>query len=560
MSFETLGLSADILRAVTELGYTRPTPIQRQAIPAVLQGGDLLAGAQTGTGKTAGFTLPILQMLSSRARPAAANGKRAVRALVLAPTRELAAQVEESVTQYGKYLRLSSMTVFGGVSMVPQVKQLARGVDILVATPGRLLDHMQQKTVDLSHVEILVLDEADRMLDMGFIRDIRRVLAALPAQRQNLLFSATFSDEIKQLADSLLKSPALIEVARRNTTAETVAQKIHPVDRERKRELLEHLVREHNWFQVLVFTRTKHGANRLAEQLTKGGIPALAIHGNKSQGARTRALAEFKSGTLQVLVATDIAARGIDIDQLPHVVNFDLPEVAEDYVHRIGRTGRAGANGEAVSLVCVDEHQLLAQIERLIKRSIEREVIPGFEPDPNAVPQPIRKNQNGGRGAGGGRGARAEAQPRAPREGARGGRQGAEPGGVRREGERGGERGDHRERQDPNGRNARRGGNAGSGGNATINVGNVGHVGHVGIGGQGVRQQAPKRSGDAQRTAARATPGNGVPRQGRDAHNASRGQGAGGGGERSDFGQRGPRPARRDGAGGALLMGKPKRD
>ncbi|AKM30399.1 RNA helicase [Pandoraea faecigallinarum] len=545
MSFEKLGLSADILRAVADLGYTQPTPIQLQAIPAVLQGGDLLAGAQTGTGKTAGFTLPILQMLSARARPAAANGKRPVRALVLTPTRELAAQVEESVTQYGKYLRLTSMTVFGGVSMVPQVKQLARGVDILVATPGRLLDHMQQKTVDLSGVEILVLDEADRMLDMGFIRDIRRVLAALPAQRQNLLFSATFSDEIKQLADGLLKSPALIEVARRNTTAETVAQKIHPVDRDRKRELLEHLVREHNWFQVLVFTRTKHGANRLAEQLTKSGIPALAIHGNKSQGARTRALAEFKSGTLQVLVATDIAARGIDIDQLPHVVNFDLPEVAEDYVHRIGRTGRAGANGEAVSLVCVDEHQLLQQIERLIKRTIDREVIPGFEPDPHAVAQPIRKNQQGGgrRAGGGGRGGRngggddarqSARAPREPRDGGRAPRQGVEPK-PRREGERGGRQG------------------GGNGGDA-INVGTS-------------QRQPAKRQGDAQRAPVRAVQGTGAPRQGQ---NAGRGQrnggvgggagGGGGGGERGDFAQRGPRPARRDGAGGALLMGKPKRD
>ncbi|VVE05864.1 DEAD/DEAH box helicase [Pandoraea horticolens] len=549
MSFETLGLSADILRAVADLGYTHPTPIQLQAIPAVLQGGDLLAGAQTGTGKTAGFTLPILQMLASRARPAQANGKRSVRALVLTPTRELAAQVEESVTQYGKYLRLTSMTVFGGVSMVPQVKQLARGVDILVATPGRLLDHMQQKTVDLSGVEILVLDEADRMLDMGFIRDIRRVLAVLPAQRQNLLFSATFSDEIKQLADGLLKSPALIEVARRNTTAETVAQKIHPVDRDRKRELLEHLVREHNWFQVLVFTRTKHGANRLAEQLTKGGIPALAIHGNKSQGARTRALAEFKSGTLQVLVATDIAARGIDIDQLPHVVNFDLPEVAEDYVHRIGRTGRAGANGEAVSLVCVDEHQLLTQIERLIKRTIDREVIPGFEPDPHAVAQPIRKTQQG-RGAGGRGGrsddddarqpARAPREAREPRDGGRGARNSGEPK-PRREGERGG-------RQGGNGGNG--GGKAGTG----MNAGNTG--------GAQQRQQAPKRQGDAQRAPARAAQNSATPRQGqegRNAPNAPRVQG--GGGERGDFAQqRGPRPARRDGAGGALLMGKPKRD
>ncbi|MBC8748862.1 ATP-dependent RNA helicase RhlE [Paraburkholderia sp. WC7.3g] len=395
MSFDSLGLSEPLVRAVNELGYTIPTPIQTQAIPAVLNGGDLLAGAQTGTGKTAGFTLPILQRLNSM--PPAAGGKRVVRALILTPTRELAAQVEESVRAYGKYLKLKSTVMFGGVGINPQIDALRRGVDIVVATPGRLLDHMQQKTIDLSHLEVLVLDEADRMLDMGFIHDIKRVLAKLPPKRQNLLFSATFSDEIKALADGLLDSPALIEVARRNTTAETVAQKIHPVDRDRKRELLTHLIRQHSWFQVLVFTRTKHGANRLAEQLTKDGISALAIHGNKSQSARTRALAEFKDATLQVLVATDIAARGIDIDQLPHVVNFDLPNVPEDYVHRIGRTGRAGATGEAISLVCVDELQLLKDIEKLIKRPIPQDVIAGFEPDPTAKPEPIlRRGQGGG--------------------------------------------------------------------------------------------------------------------------------------------------------------------
>jgi len=394
MSFDSLGLSEPLVRAVNELGYTTPTPIQLQAIPAVLNGGDLLAGAQTGTGKTAGFTLPILQRLTDMAP--AAGGKRVVRALILTPTRELAAQVEESVRAYGKYLKLKSTVMFGGVGINPQIDALRRGVDIVVATPGRLLDHMQQKTIDLSQLEILVLDEADRMLDMGFIHDIKRVLAKLPPKRQNLLFSATFADEIKALADSLLDSPALIEVARRNTTAETVAQKIHPVDRDKKRELLTHLIRQHNWFQVLVFTRTKHGANRLAEQLTKDGISALAIHGNKSQSARTRALAEFKDGTLQVLVATDIAARGIDIDQLPHVVNYDLPNVPEDYVHRIGRTGRAGATGEAVSLVCVDELQLLKDIEKLIKRAVPQEVIAGFEPDPNAKPEPIQRRSQGG--------------------------------------------------------------------------------------------------------------------------------------------------------------------
>jgi ATP-dependent RNA helicase RhlE len=394
MSFAELGLAEPIVRAVTENGYTQPTPIQLQAIPAVLKGGDLLAGAQTGTGKTAGFTLPMLQLLSGKNRPAA----KTVRALVLTPTRELAAQVEESVRTYGKYLSLSSAVIFGGVNINPQIQKLARGLDILVATPGRLLDLMQQGAVDLRAVEILVLDEADRMLDMGFIRDIRKVLAALPPKRQNLLFSATFSDEIKALADGLLDSPAMIEVERRNSTVEVISQKIHPVDRDKKHQLLTHLIKEHNWFQVLVFTRTKHGANKLAEQLSKADIPSLAIHGNKSQAARTRALAEFKTAELQVLVATDIAARGIDIDQLPYVVNYDLPNVPEDYVHRIGRTGRAGSTGQAVSLVCVDERNLLRDIERFIKREVPVEVIAGFEPDPNARPQPIQLRSQEHRG------------------------------------------------------------------------------------------------------------------------------------------------------------------
>jgi ATP-dependent RNA helicase RhlE len=442
MSFDSLGLSEPLVRAVNELGYTSPTPIQQQAIPAVLNGGDLLAGAQTGTGKTAGFTLPILQRLLTM--PPAPGGKRVVRALILTPTRELAAQVEESVRAYGKYLKLKSTVMFGGVGINPQIDALRRGVDIVVATPGRLLDHMQQKTIDLSHLEILVLDEADRMLDMGFIHDIKRVLAKLPPKRQNLLFSATFSDEIKTLADGLLDAPALIEVARRNTTAETVAQKIHPVDRDKKRELLTHLIKQHNWFQVLVFTRTKHGANRLAEQLTKDGISALAIHGNKSQSARTRALAEFKNNTLQVLVATDIAARGIDIDQLPHVVNFDLPNVPEDYVHRIGRTGRAGATGEAVSLVCVDELQLLKDIEKLIKRAVPQEVIAGFEPDPNARPEPIQRRGQGGGGGrqprqGQGQGQRqAQGQPK--REGSAGANNGSSRGGQRASGDKSGDK------------------------------------------------------------------------------------------------------------------------
>ncbi|MCY0387388.1 DEAD/DEAH box helicase [Robbsia sp. Bb-Pol-6] len=413
MSFTELGLSEPLLRAVADLGYETPTPIQQQAIPVVLEGGDLLAGAQTGTGKTAGFTLPLLERLSRSPARNQGNGKPAIRALVLTPTRELAAQVEESVRDYGKYLKLKSMMMFGGVGIHPQIDQLRRGVDILVATPGRLLDHMQQGTVDLSQIEIFVLDEADRMLDMGFIRDIRKVLAKLPARRQNLLFSATFSDEIKSLAAGLLDAPKIIEVARRNTTAQTVDQRVYLVDRERKRELLTKLIRDNNWFQVLVFTRTKHGANRLAEQLDKDGIKALAIHGNKSQSARTRALSEFKDATLQVLVATDIAARGIDIDQLPHVVNFDLPNVPEDYVHRIGRTGRAGATGEAWSLVCIDEKQLLIDIEKVIGRSFPKEIVPGFEPDPSIKPEPIQKR--GDRSGGGGRNQAPRAPQGAPR-------------------------------------------------------------------------------------------------------------------------------------------------
>ncbi|HSI60769.1 MAG TPA: DEAD/DEAH box helicase, partial [Ideonella sp.] len=429
MTFESLGLAEPLVRAVLEQGYTVPTPIQAQAIPAVLNGGDLLAGAQTGTGKTAGFTLPLLHRLAAQGQQRDAKNRITIRCLILTPTRELAAQVEESVRTYGKYLPLTSMVMFGGVGMQPQVASLRKGVDILVATPGRLLDHLQQGTLDLSHVQILVLDEADRMLDMGFIHDIKKVLAVLPKQKQSLLFSATFSDEIKQLADRLLNQPALIEVARRNQTAETIAQKVHPVGRERKKELLAHLIRQGNWHQVLVFTRMKHGANRLAEFLNKEEISAMAIHGNKSQGARTKALAEFKSGDLQVLVATDIAARGIDIDQLPHVVNFELPNVPEDYVHRIGRTGRAGAQGEAISLVCVDEDSFLRDIEKLIKRTIPRELVPGFEPDPSERPEPIvlgrrmtigagtggggsrRGSSNGGGGGGGSRAPQGHGRP-----------------------------------------------------------------------------------------------------------------------------------------------------
>ncbi|WP_088279327.1 DEAD/DEAH box helicase, partial [Ideonella sp. A 288] len=389
MHFNELGLAEPLLRAVREQGYDTPTPIQAQAIPVVLKGSDLMGGAQTGTGKTAGFTLPMLHRLALEPSKKDARGRVCIRALILTPTRELAAQVEESVRTYGKYMPLTSMVMFGGVGMQPQINALRRGVDILVATPGRLLDHHQQGTLDLSHVQIFVLDEADRMLDMGFIHDIKKVLAIVPAKKQSLLFSATFSDEIKTLADRLLNQPVLIEVARRNQTAELIDQKVHPVGRERKKELLAHLIKTGDWHQVLVFTRMKHGANRLAEFLNKEGIGAMAIHGNKSQGARTKALAEFKTGDLPVLVATDIAARGIDIDQLPHVINFELPNVPEDYVHRIGRTGRAGAQGEAISLVCVDEDIFLRDIEKLIKRSIPSEIVPGFEPPSGERAEPI---------------------------------------------------------------------------------------------------------------------------------------------------------------------------
>jgi len=406
MSFDTLGLSAELLRAVGEQGYSEPTPIQRKAIPAILEGKDVMAGAQTGTGKTAGFTLPLLQRLSAHSTK---KERRPIRALVLTPTRELAAQVAESIETYGRHLPLRSAVIFGGVKINPQIEKLQRGIDILVATPGRLLDHAGQKTVDLSQIEILVLDEADRMLDMGFIHDIRKVLALLPdnGARQNLLFSATFSDEIKQLAGRLLNRPELIEVARRNATADRIEQVVHPVDKNRKRELLSHMIGSRDWRQVLVFSRTKHGANRLAQQLEKDGLSAAAIHGNKSQGARTRALAGFKRGDVRVLVATDIAARGLDIDQLPHVVNYELPNVPEDYVHRIGRTGRAGKEGAAVSLVCVDEHKLLRDIERLLKREISKVVLEGYEPDPAIRAEPI---QNG-------RSSNGRSQPRKQAEG-----------------------------------------------------------------------------------------------------------------------------------------------
>ncbi|MEQ1662940.1 MAG: DEAD/DEAH box helicase [Thiobacillus sp.] len=429
ITFASLALAEPLLRAITDAGYVTPTPIQAQAIPEVLAGRDLLAAAQTGTGKTAGFTLPILHLLHARAVPARPGRPRC---LILVPTRELAAQVEESVKTYGKHLPLTSMVMFGGVNINPQFKALKSRVDILVATPGRLLDHLGQKTVDLSGVEMLVLDEADRMLDMGFIRDIKKVLAVLPRQRQNLLYSATFSDEIRGLASGLLNNPVSVEVARRNTATETVDQQVHLVPQAHKRDLLVHLVHHHNWQQVLVFTRTKHGANKLAEKLVKENIEAAAIHGNKSQAARTKALAGFKDGKVRVLVATDIAARGIDIDQLPQVVNFELPNVPEDYVHRIGRTGRAGSTGTALSLVDREEFGYLKDIEKLIKRSIVRVEVEGFTPpaviDPREDDRPPRPPQGrgaprggqnagrpgGNRGGGGGRGKPAQASTSKP--------------------------------------------------------------------------------------------------------------------------------------------------
>ena len=415
-SFSSLALAEPLLRAIADAGYTTPTPIQAQAIPQVLAGGDLLAAAQTGTGKTAGFTLPILHLLSARPVPVKPGRPRC---LILVPTRELAAQVEESVKTYGKYLPLTSMVMFGGVNINPQLKALKSRVDILVATPGRLLDHLGQKTVDLSGVEILVLDEADRMLDMGFIRDIKKVLAVLPKQRQNLLFSATFSDEIRTLANGLLHNPKSVEVARRNTTVEVIEQSMHRVPQAHKRDLLAHLIKHHDWQQVLVFTRTKHGANKLAEKLIKDGIGAAAIHGNKSQSARTKALASFKDGSVRVLVATDIAARGIDIDQLPQVVNFELPNIPEDYVHRIGRTGRAGSTGSALSLVDDEELAYLRDIEKLIKRSIVRVEVEGFTPPAKADLMSDERPPRPPQGRGGQR------QGQNPRSGQPGNRSGA---------------------------------------------------------------------------------------------------------------------------------------
>ncbi len=404
MSFQDLGLSPEILRALIEEGYTDSTQIQHDVIPEALKGKHILGLAPTGTGKTLAFTAPILQLLSAKPPVNTNTGRRVIRSLILTPTRELAAQVAENVRSYGKYLNLRSEVIFGGVNINPQIDKLRRGTDIVIATPGRLLDLINQRVVDLSKVEILVLDEADRMLDMGFVHDVKKIIALLPRNKQCMLFSATLSGEIQVIADSILSNPKVIEIAKRNLTTTLVEQVIHPVDKGRKRELLSFMIGSRNWKQVLVFTRTKHGANKLCEQLEEDGLSAAAIHGNKSQGARTRALAEFKSGKVRVLVATDIAARGIDIDHLPYVVNFDLPNVPEDYVHRIGRTGRAGNTGMAVSLVCIDEHPLLKDIERVTKKSIAQVVVAGYEPDrsikaePKARPQQRRQASAGNRG------------------------------------------------------------------------------------------------------------------------------------------------------------------
>lgn len=386
MSFKNFNLFPELVRAIEEKGYTTPTPIQAEAIPLILDGHDLMAGAQTGTGKTAGFALPLLHNLMKKGRK---KGPFIVRSLILTPTRELAVQVEQSIRTYGKFSPLKSTVVYGGASIGQQISRLKHGVDVLVATPGRLLDLVSQRACDLSHVEVLVLDEADRMLDMGFMPDLRKILSLIPEKRQSLLFSATYSKEIKKLADGLLRTPQIIQMAQPNATADNIAQTVHPVDRLKKRELLTFLISSQNWKQALVFTRTKNAANKLSMQLETDGIRSTAIHGDKSQGARIKALADFKRGSVRILVATDVAARGLDINHLPYVVNFDLPSSPEDYVHRIGRTGRAGNNGEAISLVCVDELKLLRDIERLLKREIPKVIVPNYQPDPSIRPEPI---------------------------------------------------------------------------------------------------------------------------------------------------------------------------
>jgi ATP-dependent RNA helicase RhlE len=403
MTFDTLGLSADLVRTVDEEGYEQPTPVQAKAIPLVLAGRDVLAAAQTGTGKTAAFTLPILDRLRQHANTSFSPARHPVRALILVPTRELAMQVDESVRTYGRSVPLRSTVVYGGVPMDPQIKALRDGVEILVATPGRLLDLVGQRVANLGQVEILVLDEADRMLDMGFLPDIQRIIALLPTQRQNLMFSATFSDEIRRLSRTILRDPLEVEVAPRNTAAEAVDQLVYPVDRDQKEELLAHLIRKHDWRQVLVFTRTKIGATRLATWLDRRGLNAVAIHSDRTQPERTRALEGFKTGDVRVLVATDVAARGLDIEDLPHVVNFELPWNPQDYIHRIGRTGRAGATGVAISLVCIDEADLLRGVQRLLRRAIPWTVEDGFIPDRNVEPRPLRARFDSGPSAAAGR-------------------------------------------------------------------------------------------------------------------------------------------------------------
>ena len=529
MTFDSLNLAPAILEAVQNEGYTEPTPVQAQAIPAILEGHDILAGAQTGTGKTAAFTLPMLQLLSQRA------GSGHIRALVLTPTRELAAQVEESVKTYGAKLPLQSTVVFGGVGLNPQIQRIKQGVDILVATPGRLLDLAQQGAVDLSHIEILVLDEADRMLDMGFIHDVRKVLNLLPSTKQSLLFSATFSEEIRTLANGLLRDPKQIQVTPRNTTVELIKQAIYPVGRERKKDLLLHLMQEANWTQVLVFTRTKFGANRVADFLSAQGIPAMALHGNKSQTARTQALQGFKTGEVRALVATDIAARGIDIDDLPHVVNFDIPNITEDYVHRIGRTGRAGATGEAISLVSLDEEGFMQDIERFIQLRLDVRLLPEFGPAEGEVAQPIAMGRQvlwGGLGKAPGRdvmsaAAKAARQEMMQRMRERKGTEGsARQSRPRSEGQTagpdGGERGEGANRNRRS-RNRRRGGAAGQ------------SPGHAPAAGQ--RQEQPRanrrdgdelpRSADPLRTSVDA-----AARGGRNRHRSGGGGGGGGNRER----------------------------
>ncbi|SDS00644.1 ATP-dependent RNA helicase RhlE [Formosa sp. Hel1_31_208] len=390
MSFQSLGLSDALLKAISKKGYTTPSPIQLKAIPPVLEGRDVLASAQTGTGKTAGFTLPLLQYLSENPK----EKFRPIRALILTPTRELAAQVYESVKDYSEFLNIKSAVIFGGVNQKPQVATLRRGVDVLVATPGRLLDLQNQNLLSIKRVEVFILDEADRMLDMGFLRDIERIMNLMPDKRQNLMFSATFSKDIRKLANTILNNPVQVEATPENSTVDAISQKVYRVAKGKKTDLIIKLISDGNWKQVLVFNRTKHGANKLCKKMVSAGISAAAIHGNKSQGARTKALAGFKSGSVRVLVATDIAARGLDIPLLPHVVNFELPNISEDYVHRIGRTGRAGADGQAVSLVSADETTFLRDIEKLIGQKIEVEIVEGFEPDPNASTEPIRPGQN----------------------------------------------------------------------------------------------------------------------------------------------------------------------